>query len=57
VRLLTVEPTDAGGAALAAWLAPARIALVRPDRVVFGTARAVDDTDHLLAALTAALGV
>jgi 3-(3-hydroxy-phenyl)propionate hydroxylase len=40
---------------LATWLHPARIALVRPDRVVIGTAKDVSGTPALLAAVTRTL--
>jgi hypothetical protein len=51
-RTLAVDGVEADAAA---WLAPAVVALVRPDRVVFGTgARA--DAEALLVAAVGALG-
>lgn len=46
-----VEESDT----LATWLHPARIALVRPDRVIIGTAKDISGTPALLAALSQTL--
>ncbi|MCW3040036.1 MAG: hypothetical protein JWM31_1941, partial [Solirubrobacterales bacterium] len=52
-RLVPLQAGDDGG--IAAWLTPARVVLVRPDRVVYGTARTAQDVPLLMARAAAAL--